>query len=189
MISGRAHGSSTRHSTWRPVMPMPYAASRAAGSTFWTPEYVPLSTGGTPSTTSAISDGMTKARSLLMSGAMSSTARMSRPRVGSARRPLASPATRNVPRPVCPIHIPAGMAMPQATASATREYAMCSTVRAGTPPGPRPVRRVGQPLQHLADHERAARVHGVSSRAASRMSPSSRNASSRHSTTPHTIGM
>ena len=36
-ISGRALGSSTRPSTWRPVMPIPKAASRTVGGTFCTP--------------------------------------------------------------------------------------------------------------------------------------------------------
>ena len=40
MISGNALGTSTRQSTWLPVMPMPLAASRAAGSTLRIPAYV-----------------------------------------------------------------------------------------------------------------------------------------------------
>jgi hypothetical protein len=37
MISGMATGSSIRHSTWRPRMPMPSAASRTSRSTERTP--------------------------------------------------------------------------------------------------------------------------------------------------------
>ena len=36
-ISGSAQGTSTRASTWVPFMPIPRAASRAAGSTLSTP--------------------------------------------------------------------------------------------------------------------------------------------------------
>jgi hypothetical protein len=37
MISGVATGTSTCHSTWRPRMPIPSAASRTSGSTERTP--------------------------------------------------------------------------------------------------------------------------------------------------------
>ena len=37
MMSGSAHGNSTLRTTSLPVMPMPRAASRTAGSTFCTP--------------------------------------------------------------------------------------------------------------------------------------------------------
>ena len=58
MINGSAHGSSTLKSTWLPVMPMPRAASRAAGSTFCTPAKVLDRIDGIASRTRTISVGM-----------------------------------------------------------------------------------------------------------------------------------
>jgi hypothetical protein len=46
-----------------------------------------------------------------------STTSTSRPRLGTARAALLSPMTRNDPRPVCPIRMPAGMAIAAATAT------------------------------------------------------------------------
>ena len=57
MIRGSALGTSTRQSTCMPLMPMPLAASRAAGSTFWIPAYVADRTAGTPRMTNTITAG------------------------------------------------------------------------------------------------------------------------------------
>jgi hypothetical protein len=45
------------------------------------------------------------------------TMRTSRPSVGSARSPFASPTTANPPRPVWPIHAPTGTAITSAISS------------------------------------------------------------------------
>ena len=57
-MSGSAFGSSTRLSTWGPVIPIPNAASRTAGGTFCTPAYELERIGGIASSTSTISVGI-----------------------------------------------------------------------------------------------------------------------------------
>jgi hypothetical protein len=52
----------------------------------------------------------------------SSTPSNSTPRVGSARSAFTPVTTRNVPRPVCPISIPIGMATNAENSTATAVY-------------------------------------------------------------------
>ena len=114
--SGSAIGASTFVRTCHPVMPMPRAASRAAGSTLPMPAYVPDSSGGIASRTSTVMLGMTKARSLLMSGPTNIETANSRPRVGTARAALA-PVTSQRMRPEWPTHAPSGTATTSAMSS------------------------------------------------------------------------
>ena len=93
------------------------------------PEYVPASSGGMPSSISATVGGTRPSPH-------KSTPSSSTPSVGSARSALTPVTTRKVPRPVCPMIIPIGMAINAEKITAITVYCRCSPMRAASPAGP-----------------------------------------------------
>ena len=66
----------------------------------------------------------------------SSTPSSSTPSVGSARSAFTPLTTRKVPRPVCPMTMPIGIAMTAEKTTATAVYCRCSRMRTASPAGP-----------------------------------------------------
>src|SRR4051794_6570367 len=120
-ISGAASGSSTPVRIWRPVIPMPRADSTTLRSTWSTPKYVFVRTGGIPRTT--------RARVLSQKKFVETSRKKAiRTRLGSARPAFETLIARNEPRWWWPRITPNGSAIAIAMPSAAPERARWETV-------------------------------------------------------------
>src|SRR5690606_32693017 len=117
-ITGMASGSSVRNRSWVPVMPIPRAASRMAGSTSATAVYVLVKMGGIANATRATKVGQKPipSPSHRLIGSMIATI----PNDGTARPMLTRALTVAPPRRRWPSHRAGGKEMAVATATANR---------------------------------------------------------------------
>src|ERR1700722_17940797 len=135
MRNGVASGNSTVRSTWPPVRPMAFAASRTSASTSRMPTYVLVRIGGMARTTSARKAARKPPHRSEIHGTMAN--RVSSARLGTARAALAASTATRPPRPVWPSTRPMPPPITSAPSTTASDNSVWRQMSSGMPVEPR----------------------------------------------------